>query len=154
LHTNDATGAVVRLIDMGVPPYLLSSALRASLAQRLVRVLCSECRESCSISAEEMESLGGSWAEKLRGKTAWKPKGCPACLGGYRGRTGLYELMLVSPEIQEAIRTAQSIAEFRRLARLSGMRDLMDDGLDKILSGQTSVAEVLRAVGRSTGGPA
>jgi len=146
LHTNDAVGAVTRLVDMGIPPYLLAAAARAVLAQRLVRRLCPKCRREVPLAAEEAAWLG---QPKLAGRTAWTaaPQGCAECLGGYKGRTGIHELLAVTPAIAEAIRLNVPPAELRRLAEAAGFRDMLADGVDKILAGVTSAAEVLRAAG-------
>lgn len=146
LHTNDATSAPLRLTDMGIPPYLLSSALRASLAQRLARTLCRSCRTSCSASAAEIESFGPA-GRRLSGAKIWKAKGCPNCLGGYKGRTGLFELMVMKPELQESIRAGLSAQEFRRQVEALGMKTLLDDALEKVVAGITSTSEALRVVG-------
>ena len=146
LHTNDAVGAVVRMVDMGIPPYLLASAARAVLAQRLVRVLCPRCRRGAAVSEADAVLLG---RPALAGRSVWEPSpdGCPECLGGYKGRTGIHELLAVSPEISEGIRANVPPAELRRLAVDAGFHDMLDDGVDKILAGATSVAEVLRSAG-------
>ena len=146
LHTNDAVGAVTRMVDMGIPPYLLASAARAVLAQRLVRCLCPHCRRAAALSAADAALLG---QPKLAGRAVWEaaPAGCAECLGGYKGRTGIHELLTVSPAISEAIRTAVPPAELLRLAVAAGFRDMLDDGVDKIMAGATSVAEVLRSAG-------
>ncbi|MDY0145149.1 MAG: ATPase, T2SS/T4P/T4SS family [Kiritimatiellia bacterium] len=146
LHTNDATGAVTRLVDMGIPPYLLAAAGRAVLAQRLIRCLCPRCRRETALSADEAAWLGQS---ALAGRPAWAATaaGCPECLGGYKGRTGIHELLAVTPAMAEAIRTGAPAAELRRLATAAGFRDMLADGADKVLAGITSVAEVLRSAG-------
>ncbi len=146
LHTNDAIGAVTRMVDMGIPPYLLASAARAVLAQRLVRRLCPQCRREAVLSAADAAMLG---QPGLAGRTAWEPlaQGCPDCLGGYKGRTGIHELLPVRAVLAEAIRTGMPPAEIRRLAVAEGFRDMRDDGVDKILAGVTSVSEVLRTAG-------
>ena len=146
LHTNDAVGAVTRMVDMGIPPYLLASASRAVLAQRLVRCLCPRCRREAVLTAADAVLLG---QPKLAGRTVWEaaPGGCAECLGGYKGRTGIHELLAVTPALAEAIRTNLPPAELRRMAVAAGFRDMLDDGVDKILAGTTSVAEVLRSAG-------
>jgi general secretion pathway protein E len=146
LHTNDAVGAVTRMVDMGIPAYLLASAARAVLAQRLVRRLCPRCRRETALSTADAALLG---RPAVAGRPVWEPSadGCSDCLGGYKGRTGIHELLAVSPSISEAIRTALPPAELRRLAAGAGFRDMLDDGMDKILEGVTSVAEVLRSAG-------
>jgi general secretion pathway protein E len=146
LHTNDAPGAVTRLVDMGIPPYLLAAAGRAVLAQRLVRRLCPACRREAALTGRDADWLG---QPELAGRPAWtaSPDGCPECLGGYKGRTGIHELLAVTPAVSEAIRSAVPSAELRRLAAADGFRDMLADGADKVLAGVTSVAEVLRSAG-------
>ena len=143
LHTNDAPGAVVRLIDMGVEPYLLASCLRGVLAQRLVRKLCVGCRRQAVLPDSELKGLG-SIAERVRGNKVWTPAGCPACLEGFRGRLGLFELMVLDREMQERVTQGHAGADgLRELAERNGMANLLADGVAKILSGTTSVAEVI-----------
>ena len=146
LHTNDAVGAVTRMVDMGIPPYLLGAAARAVLAQRLVRRLCPRCRRETALSAADAALLG---RPALAGRPVWEPAaaGCPECLGGYKGRTGVHELLAMTPALAEAIRVNTPPAELRRLAVAAGFRDMLDDGVDKILAGVTSAAEVLRSAG-------
>ncbi len=149
LHTNDAAGAVVRMMDMAVEPYLLASALRGVLAQRLVRRLCPTCRRPVMISARELSVLGVA-GKRLEGVTLYEPVGCPSCLGGYRGRLGIYELLVVDSEVEAIIRGGSS--EARALQTLSGRnfrRTLLEDGIEKVLAGETSLAEILYALGIS-----
>lgn len=148
LHTNDAAAAVVRLKDMGIEPYLLAASLRGCLAQRLIRRLCPECKNPVPLTDEEQRLLG-TRATSLEGLTLYQSKGCAACLGGYKGRTGLYELMVVNDEIQSAVRSGADTHVLTELARQGGMRTLLDAGLDAVASGVTSVSEVLRCVGLS-----
>jgi general secretion pathway protein E len=150
LHTNDAASAVIRLADMGIEPYLLSASIRAALAQRLVRLLCPRCKQPASLTAEEMVTLGG-YAERIDRSKLFGPKGCAACLGGYRGRTGIYEFLIVTDPIQEAIRAGAGDQPLRALAREGGMRLMIEDGIGKINAGLTSVPEVLRALGPVAG---
>ncbi len=152
LHTNDAPGAVLRLLDMGIEPYLLSSAVKASLAQRLVRVLCPKCRAPSALTAGDA-ALFGPGAEKQAGGRCWTPAGCPDCLGGYLGRTGLYEFMEVRGELQDSIRAGITLAELRARVAAQGMKSLLDDALEKVLDGTTSVSEVKRAVGMPAAEP-
>lgn len=151
LHTNDAVSAVVRLQDMGIEAYLLGSAVRAVLAQRLVRRLCPACRRPGEASAEQVQALGPA-GERVRGRTVWRAEGCSACLGGYRERTGLYELLVVDAGLQEAIRRRDDAASLRAQATRQGMRTLIEDGIDKVLEGVTSLDELLRVVGSSARG--
>ncbi len=148
LHTNDAVGAVIRLVDMGIPPYLLSAATRAVLAQRLVRRLCQSCRSERMVSAAEVSALGKS-GSALIGQKSWEPAGCDQCLGGYRDRTGLFELLTVGHDMREAMRQNVSLEELAALAEANGMLSLAQCGVGKVREGETSVSEVLRAVGRS-----
>ena len=143
LHTNDALGAVIRLVDMGIEPYLLASCLRGVLAQRLARKLCVECRKRTIPSDRELAGLG-LLAERVGGKQVWIPTGCPLCLEGYRGRLGLFEIMVLDREMQEQVARGHAGADdLRELARRSGMASLLADGVTKVLEGSTSLAEVI-----------
>ncbi len=146
LHTNDAPSAAIRMLDMGVEPYLLAAALRAVLAQRLVRRLCPSCRSERAADEADLRALGAA-GRALRGQAVWTPVGCPACLAGYRGRVGLFELLTVGPEMEEVIRSGQGSAGRLRemMSRQGGA--LVDDGVRKILRGETSVAEVAQTIG-------
>ena len=146
LHTNDAAGAVSRLVDMGVPPYLLAAAARAVLAQRLVRKLCPHCRRPATLGPADAELLG---VPALAGHSIFEPNldGCPACLGGYKGRTGIHELLTVTPAIAEAIRLSRPASDLLTLAASDGFRSMLADGVDKLLDGTTSVPELLRSTG-------
>jgi general secretion pathway protein E len=146
LHTNDAVSAVLRMVDMGIPPYLLAAAIRASLAQRLVRRLCPACRREVKVTGAMVEGMGPE-LKGLEGESAWEAGGCAECLGGYLGRTGIYELMTVSPTIREAIRTGASTDEIRRQAVAGGMSTLLFDGAAKVRRGETSIAELRQAAG-------
>jgi len=150
LHTNDAASAVVRMNDIGVEPYLLAASLRGVLAQRLVRRLCPACKEQGVPGHSEIKALGDQGA-RIAGKTVWKARGCGECLGGYKGRLGIYELITVDPEIQERIREGRcSVAELKSLALQKGMADLMGDGISKVLGGLTSLSEILHVLGHSS----
>lgn len=149
LHTNDALSAVVRLIDMGIPSYLLASALRGCLAQRLVRQLCPTCRRPSTATEEEIKALGAHGV-KLRGQTIWRPVGCDECMGGYRDRIGLYEWIGFGPEWESALRSASDGIMLRIRARESAVSSLLDDGVQKVLHGVTALEEVLRVVGSTS----
>ncbi len=143
LHTNDAAGAVTRLIDMKIEPFLISSSVMGILAQRLVRVLCTECREAYSMTPLEMTELevpaGGS------PRTIYRAKGCPACFQtGYLGRSAIYELLEVDDEIRQLIMKNADASTIKAAAVKRGMRTLRQDGADKVLKGVTSVDEVVR----------
>jgi general secretion pathway protein E len=146
LHTNDAVSAVNRMIDMGTPSYLLAASLRACLAQRLLRRLCAACRKPVVLAESDVEGLGPA-GQRLLGAEAWSAAGCPECLGGYDGRTGMYELMLITPEMRNSIRAGASQDELSRQAIEAGMLPLVEDGVQKILSGETTVEELQHAVG-------
>ena len=146
LHTNDAASAVVRMVDMGVERYLLSAAIRGVLAQRLVRRLCPACRKASHPTLDELESLG-RYRSRVEGKPVWKPAGCPACLGGFKGRLGIYELMTVNTAIQEAVRNGAESADLSEMAARAGMKTLMEQGIDRALAGDTSLSEILRSIG-------
>lgn len=146
LHTNDAVSAVNRMIDMGTPSYLLAASLRACLAQRLLRRLCTACRKPVVLAESEVEGLGDA-GKKLLGAEVWSAEGCTECLGGYDGRTGTYELMLVTPEIRDSIRAGASQEDLSRQAKEAGMLPLVEDGIRKVLSGETTVEELQHAVG-------
>lgn len=149
LHTNDALSAPVRLIDMGVEPYLVAASTRAALAQRLVRKLCPHCRKESSITNAQVAVLGAR-AERFAGKSVWTATGCDQCTAGYKGRIGLFELMEIDGALEEGIRQGGHVRELRAIAQDASMRTLLDDGLDKALTGSTSVEEVLRVVGQGT----
>ncbi|MEQ3636951.1 type II secretion system ATPase GspE [Alcanivorax sp.] len=141
LHTNTAVGAVTRLQDMGIEPFLLSSSLLGSLAQRLVRVLCDDCKTPYQASASELEMMG---LVATQSRTLYHPNGCESCNHqGYRGRTGIYELVLVDETLRQLIHDRAGELELNRHARTltSGIRE---DGWRKVLGGHTSVEEVLR----------
>lgn len=146
LHTNDAVSAAVRLIDMGIEPYLVAAATRAALAQRLIRQLCPHCRQPARLSDKARAALGTK-ANRLANAGLWTAAGCDACTGGYKGRIGLFELVEVDGEFQDIIREGANIRTLRRVATERGMTTLLDDGIDKVLEGRTSIEEVLRVVG-------
>jgi len=142
LHTNDAVGSITRMVDMGVEPYLVASSLLGAMAQRLVRKLCPSCREPRTADEGEHELLGLPADEPA---TIYHPSGCDACgHTGYRGRTGIYELMTVTDAIRHQIHESQGEQALRRVAREGGMRTLREDGIAKVLAGETSLEEVLR----------
>jgi type IV pilus assembly protein PilB len=141
LHTNDAAGAVARMINMGVEPFLISSALLGVVAQRLVRLICSDCQETYKVDKEILNklSLSGNTMHFTQGK------GCPKCLNsGYRGREGIYELLVVNDEMRKIILERRSANDLRATAKNSGMKTLRDVGIDKVKQGITTPQEVLR----------
>ena len=147
LHTNDALGALIRLIDMGVAPYLVAAATRACMAQRLVRTLCPHCRQSTSLT-DHQKRLLGSRTDRFQDKEIFKPGSCDACLNGYEGRIGIYELLQVNESLRELIRENRDMTTMRERALREGMQTLIEDGITKVLAGVTSVDEMLRVVGR------
>jgi general secretion pathway protein E len=142
VHTNDAAGAVTRLLDMGVENFLLSSALLGVLAQRLVRVICPKCKEEAPLTPTLKVEMGLLEKEDVK---VYRGKGCSACSQtGFRGRCGIYELLVIDDSIRELIlkkTTAQAICD---QAREKGMRTLREDGWDKVVKGITTVEEILR----------
>ena len=148
LHTNDSAGAVSRLLDLGVEPYLVSSSLIAILAQRLVRKVCPDCKEPAEPSERDLRALGlgnGNISESLRHGKFFKGAGCEKCFQtGYRGRTGIYELLLINEEIQDMIYRRETAGAIKRAALDAGMQTLRMDGARKVLAGITTVSEVLR----------
>jgi general secretion pathway protein E/type IV pilus assembly protein PilB len=142
LHTNDAPGALTRLIDMGIEPYLVASSLEAVLAQRLVRLICTKCKES--LPPEDAESLRAQFGDQAPPALFWG-RGCRECQGtGYRGRTGIFETMLVSTAVRGLIVERVSAGDIRRVATQEGMRSLREDGWRLVRTGRTTVEEVLR----------
>lgn len=145
LHTNDASAAVQRLVEMGVPRYLVAAAWRCFVAQRLVRRLCPHCREAVTMSAAQWTELGLGPAPKKRLRL-YTPVGCPQCFGtGYRGRIGLYEVLVVDDELRELVAGGAGALDIQRAARAKGVASLRDDGVEKVLAGVTSHLELLRA---------
>ncbi len=141
LHTKDALGAVFRLLDMGVPAYLLAAALTGVVAQRLVRRLCPHCREPS-------EEALPAWVEgESSTGRLWRAAGCAACGGtGFSGRLALQELLVVDAALQQAVVHRAGLEEMRELARRQGMRTLAEDGIEKALQGQTTLSEVVRVL--------
>ena len=144
LHTSDASAAVNRLVEMGVPRYLVAAAWRCFVAQRLVRRLCPHCRREVTMTEAGWRELGLGEAPKKRLRVS-EPVGCAKCFGtGYRGRLGLYEVLVVDDELRDVIATGGSVLEIQRLARSKGVASLRDDGIGKVLEGATSYLELLR----------
>ena len=143
LHTNDAPGAVARLVDIGVPPFLVSSAVRAVMAQRLVRKLCSNCKQPGELTEYEARSLNLDPAQIAKA-TPMKPIGCEKCRGkGFRGRLGIFEIMVADDEIRQMINHNATTLQLRQRTRELGMRTLREDGIRKVLAGMTTAEEVI-----------
>ncbi|MGC8529991.1 MAG: type II secretion system ATPase GspE [Leptospirillia bacterium] len=144
LHTNDAPSAMTRLIDMGVEPFLISTSVRAVLAQRLVRKICPSCRVPYRPEPDELHRLDIDPAI-LPGGTLFRGAGCPDCLNtGYKGRQGIYELFVLDAEIAHLVNIREDAAALREAASKKGMQSLTDDGRRKVLQGITTIEEVLR----------
>ena len=146
LHTNDSAGAITRLVDMGIEPFLVSSSLVAVIAQRLIRTTCPHCRTPLELSPSELSELGAT-AEKITQDriTLYRGRGCEECMGtGYHGRTGIYEILIVDDEIRNCITSSSDSSAIKRKAMAAGMDTLRDDGFRKVLGGITTVPEVLR----------
>jgi type II secretory ATPase GspE/PulE/Tfp pilus assembly ATPase PilB-like protein len=143
LHTNDAPSATTRLVDMGVAPYIIASSVIGILAQRLVRRLCTRCRETCDPSDLELERLQMT-AEQARKVQFHRGRGCQHCRNtGYSGRVAVYELMVMNQELREAVAQGVTAGNLRQAALRNGMRSLKYDGLLKIHAGMTSAQEVI-----------
>ncbi len=144
LHTNDAPSTVTRLRDMGVPPFLITATVEAILAQRLVRTICTQCKEETTMSSEVMADLQLT-PEDLQGKKIYRGRGCDACNHtGYRGRTGIFELMVMNEELREMIMKNVPTDQLREAARGYGMTTLRESGLEAIFAGKTTPEEVIR----------
>jgi len=147
VHTNDSSGAITRLVDMGIEPFLVASSLTAILAQRLVRRVCQDCRKPYEPTDEELREIGLNRAElkKRYGVTqVYKSNGCAACnRGGYRGRTGIYEFLLVDDDIRQLVLKNVDSSSIKKSAIAKGMTTLLDDGARKVAMGETTIAEVL-----------
>ena len=145
LHTNDAPSAMTRMIDMGIKPFLVASSVQAVLAQRLVRMLCEHCKEPDEEPDRRLMQLCGLSPEDIGESTLYKAVGCNRCSKtGYRGRKGIYELMVMNSELRELTFNRAPVSKIRQVAIASGMRNLLGDGRIKILSGQTTLEEISR----------
>ena len=143
LHTNDAPGAITRLVDMGVKPFLVATSLRAVMAQRLLRRVCSECKAPYTPTPSECRLLGLT-PEYLANHQFYKGKGCRRCGGtGYKGRIGIYEIFLITEDIAKMIFNNENSSTLRDFARRNGMRSLRDDAMRKVEAGISTLEEVL-----------
>jgi general secretion pathway protein E len=144
LHTNDAPSAITRLLELGVPAYLLKATVLGVMAQRLVRTLCSHCKQEDKIEQQDWDELTAPWKAAVP-KKVYKPKGCLECRNtGYRGRQGIYEILLMTETIQSHIHDQLSIEQIRRQSIKEGMHSLRLSGAQKVAAGETTIAEVLR----------
>ena len=143
LHTNDAPGAITRLLDMGIEPYLVSSSTECAIAQRLIRIICNKCKHEIKLDNKVKKNLGLNLDfSKVK---FYEGKGCPACkFTGFKGRTGIYEILIMNDKIKEMVLERVSADQIREKALELGMKTLFDDGIDKAISGITTIGEVLR----------
>ena len=146
LHTNDAPSALTRLIDLGIEPYVIGSAITAVLAQRLVRRLCEECRERYEPSVSDLRQLGFTQDQIDAGVAFYRKRGCARCSNGYRGRIGVFQLLVVDDELRGLAARRASGEELARAAAASGTRTLWQDGLAKVAAGQTTIDELNRVL--------
>ena len=145
LHTNDAPSAITRLIEMGIEPFLVASAIECVVGQRLARSLCPHCKRRTIVPAHVLHENGYTGTLDIE---AYDPVGCSRCSHtGYKGRLGIYEVMQLTPEIRAMALERRSSEELAELAVSQGMRRLRDDGLEKVKLGRTSIAEIARVVG-------
>jgi type IV pilus assembly protein PilB len=148
LHTNDAPSAITRLVDIGIPPFLVASSVLAIMAQRLVRKICPKCRARYEPPTHLLNGLGLR-PEVSKKANFMRGKGCNHCnKTGYRGRMGIFELMTMTPQVREMTFKGDSHQNVRRLARKQGMRTLFEDGIIKAIRGMTTLEEVLRITQR------
>ncbi|MBZ0257750.1 Flp pilus assembly complex ATPase component TadA, partial [bacterium] len=144
LHTNDAPGANTRLVEMGIKPFLVASAIQAIIAQRLVRTICKECKEPYEADPMVIKDLGFD-PDEYQGHTFMRGKGCETCnYTGYKGRTAIHEILENSDEIRDLVMNNASTDEIRKLGRKQGMRTLREDGWQKVLRSMTTMVEVAR----------
>jgi type II secretion system protein E len=144
LHTNDAVGAVTRLVDMGIEPFLVASSVEALIAQRLIRRLCGKCKKPWKVDKAFLTSIGFPM-ERLKEGTIHEAAGCEDCRGtGFRGRTGIYEVFVVNDQIRPLVVSRAATSEIKAVAFKQGMRTLRMDGWNKVLDGTTTMEEVLR----------
>ena len=147
LHTNDAAGAISRLIDLGIPPFLVSSALLGTAAQRLIRTSCSKCRQAYKPSEEELKRLFGDKSDIDKNIELYQPSGCESCYHtGYKGRKSIYEILRISPEIRKLIIKGSSDQAIKEQAIKEGMKILSENTVDEVLNGVTTMEEMMRIV--------
>jgi type II secretory ATPase GspE/PulE/Tfp pilus assembly ATPase PilB-like protein len=149
IHTNDAATTLPRLLDMKVEPFLIASTVNIAIGQRLVRKICEDCKKGKDLSSAELDSLKESLPENVtvRAKKFFYGEGCEKCGGsGYRGRTGIYEVLEVTPAIRKAITEQRTSGEIEKVAIEQGMSTMAQDGLNKAENGITTIEEVLRVM--------
>jgi len=146
LHTNDAPSAVTRMVDMGVEPFLIAASVIGVLAQRLARNICSNCKEPYKPPADALRRVGFK-IEDAESIVFYRGRGCEQCRhSGYRGRLGVFELMLMNEEVQDLIVKRAPLSEVRNAALANGMKTLKQDGFQKIIEGKTTIEEVMRVI--------
>jgi general secretion pathway protein E len=144
MHTNDSASAITRLVDIGVEPFLISSSVIAVAAQRLIRVLCSDCKEVYLADEWALETLGLK-SDKLKSRKFFKAKGCENCFQtGYKGRIGIFEIMALDDNIKSLILQTFDSNRIKKAAQNQNMVSLRRDGIQKLLKGRTTIEEVLR----------
>jgi general secretion pathway protein E len=148
LHANDGPGAVRRMVDMGLEPFLVNSSVAGVISPRLVRTLCDKCKRPADPALHSLPPSAAEFVKSVKDATFFEAVGCDACVGGYRGRTAIYEVMVMDDKIREAIHSSSEVANIRNAAVASGMKTMLIDGLEKAAQGITSVAEVCRVVPR------
>jgi len=145
LHTNDAPSAITRLIDMGVKPFLVASSIQAVLGQRLLRTLCKNCKEPDENAQPRLMRLCGITDRDLEDNVIYRATGCHQCTDtGYRGRSGIYELMMMNSQMRELAFNRAPLNQIRDGALAGGMRNLLGDARLKLLDGETTLEEVAR----------
>jgi type II secretory ATPase GspE/PulE/Tfp pilus assembly ATPase PilB-like protein len=145
LHTNDAPGAITRLIDMGVKPFLVASSIQAIMAQRLIRVLCPKCKQPDREPDMAWLRLAGIGPNDIKDRTLYKPRGCDYCTGtGFRGRCGIFEMMIMNNELRTLAFERSPTNKIRKAALAAGMKSLLMDGRLKILNGSTTAEEIVK----------
>jgi type II secretory ATPase GspE/PulE/Tfp pilus assembly ATPase PilB-like protein len=144
LHTNDAPSACIRLIDMGIKPFLVASSIQAVIAQRLVRKICSQCKAPYKAKPEEIDAMGYD-VDEFADRNFFRGTGCDRCSNsGYRGRTAIHEIFINDPDLRQSVIRVEPGTKLKKLAVQKGMRTLRMDGWEKVLLGQTTVAEIMR----------
>ncbi len=149
IHTNDSATTLPRLIDMGIEPFLIASTVNIAIAQRLVRKICLNCKEELAITEAELKSLTGALPPDVVGSKPkfYKGKGCEKCNdSGYKGRIGIYEVMVIDDAVREAIMQRIDASEIKKIAMKNGMTTMLEDGFQKALAGITTIEEILRVV--------
>ena len=145
LHTNDAPGAITRLIDMGIKPFLVASSIQAVMGQRLIRALCPKCKVVDKEPDPHWLRIAGITERDLSDKIIYKPRGCDYCTGtGFRGRIGIFEMMEMNNEVRELAFERAATNKIRKAALSAGMKSLLADGRLKILNGTTTAEEIVK----------